>query len=460
MCSGYKLHMHQKVERYVIRKSNANWQACHRLCSLSRKLGNCAVYLLRHRYFDKEPVFTRQELDAELKRQYFNDYRAMPSAASAQRQGQVIAKQFKGFAKATSEYFKHPEKFRGKPQLPGYKRKYRVFYVGRNGYRIRNHQLMITGGEAVGFTPINVPCCANQEFNAKAPEAMAGDLRIIPMGNTFIVELTYRVKKEEKQTSESVSLNSNEALFCDLGIDNFATFVSTKPGIRPFLIKGKVLKSLNQNYNKQVSELRSKGHCEHIRIKGAKRYRQMHDLMHKASHLVIHFCLAHDLGHIVIGVNKDWKKGVHIGKRNNQNFVMLPHGRFVDMIRYKAEEYGIEVTVREESYTSQASAMDMDAIPNFDPKETKAKTVFSGKRIKRGLYRTKEGFLINADVNGAANIGRKELGDEWLKKLLELDGGVLVNTPTVVRNLHARADVRQLLEMGVRSYETVRVSAR
>lgn len=96
VCSGYKLHMHQKVERYVIRKSNANWQACHRLCSLSRKLGNCAVYLLRHRYFDKEPVFTRQELDAELKRQYFNDYRAMPSAASAQRQGQVIAKQFKG----------------------------------------------------------------------------------------------------------------------------------------------------------------------------------------------------------------------------------------------------------------------------------------------------------------------------------------------------------------------------
>ena len=139
---------------------------------------------------------------------------------------------------------------------------------------------------------------------------------------------------------------------------------------------------------------------------------------------------------------------------------MLPHCKFVDMIRYKAEEYGIEVTVREESYTSQASAMDMDAIPNFDPKETKAKPVFSGKRIKRGLYRTKEGLLINADINGAANIGRKELGDEWLKKLLELDGGVLVNTPTVVRNLHARADVRQLLEMGVRSYETVRVSAR
>ena len=176
--------------------------------------------------------------------------------------------------------------------------------------------------------------------------------------------------------------------------------------------------------------------------------------MHKASRLVINFCLAHDLGRIVIGVNKEWKQEVNISKRNNQNFVMLPHGKFVDMIRYKAGEYGIEVTVREESYTSKASAMDLDEIPDFDPKERKPKPVFSGKRIKRGLYRSKEGLLINADINGAANIGRKELGDEWLKTLLELDGGVLVDTPAVVRNLHARADVRQLLEMGVRSHET------
>ena len=454
MRTGRKLPMIQKVERHVIRKSDANWQACHKLCSLSRKLGNCAVYLLRHRHFEKQPVYSRKGLDDALKLHYVGDYRAMPSAASAQRQGQVIAKQFKGFAKATSEYYKHPDKFRGKPQLPGYKKKYRVFYVGRNGYQIRNHQLMITGGEAIGFSPMHVPCCENQQFNAKAQEAITGDLRIIPMGNTFIVVLTYRVKKEEEQALENVSLSSNEALLCDLGIDNFASFVSTKPGVKPFLIKGKVLKSINQKYNKQVAELRSKGHHEHIRIKGAKRYWQIHDLMHKSSRLVINFCLVHDLGRIVIGVNKDWKQAVNIGKRNNQNFVMLPHGKFVDMIRYKGREYGIEVTVREESYTSKASAMDLDEIPDFDPKERKPKPVFSGKRIKRGLYRSKEGLLINADINAAANIGRKELGDEWLKTLLELDGGVLVDTPAVVRNLHARADVRQLLEMGVRSHET------
>ena len=162
----------------------------------------------------------------------------------------------------------------------------------------------------------------------------------------------------------------------------------------------------------------------------------------------------------IIGTNKDWKQRVNLGKRNNQNFVMLPHSKFIEMIRYKAEEYGIEVTVREESYTSEASAMDFDENPDFDPKERKSTASFLGRRLKRGLYRSSKGHLINADINGAANIGRKELGDEWLKKLFELDRGVFVDTPAVVRNLHACAGVRQLLEVGARSHETAHVSAR
>jgi len=332
--------------------------------------------------------------------------------------------------------------------------------LGRNGYQIRDYQLTITGGKDIDFSPIRVVCCKHQEFNAKAEEAVTGDLRIIPMGNTFIVELTYRVGKDECKNSRSVALNPNEALCCDLGIDNFATFVSTKPGIRPFLVKGKILKSINQQYNKQVAELRSKKHYEHIRIKGVKRYWQLQDWMHKASRLAVNFCLAHDLGRIVIGTNRNWKQSVNLGKRNNQNFVMLPHAKFIEMVRYKAEEYGIQVTVREESYTSKASALDMDVIADFDPKQGKTKPVFSGKRIKRGLYRSSDGRLINADINGAANIGRKELGDEWLKKLLELDGGVFVDTPAIVRNLHACVGVRQLLEMGARSHEISHVSAR
>ena len=157
---------------------------------------------------------------------------------------------------------------------------------------------------------------------------------------------------------------------------------------------------------------------------------------------------------------KEWKQEVNIGKLNNQNFVMLPHGKFVEMIRYKAEDYGIDVTIREESYTSKASALDFDEMPTFDEKGSTPKPIFSGQRIKRGLYRSAKGLLINADINAATNIGRKELGDEWLKQLLELDGGVLVDTPAVVRNLHAGADSRQWLELGIRSQEIVHVSAR
>ena len=139
---------------------------------------------------------------------------------------------------------------------------------------------------------------------------------------------------------------------------------------------------------------------------------------------------------------------------------MLPHNKFIEMVRYKAEEFGIQVTVREESYTSKASSMDFDEIPDFDPKGRNPTTSFSGKRLKRGLYQSSKRHLLNADINGAANIGRKELGDEWLKKLLELDGGVFVDTPAVVRNLHECVGVRQLLKMEARSHETVHVSAR
>ncbi len=455
VCAVGKMHEFQRAERTVISRSHPNWKACHRLCSLSRKLGNCAAYILRHRVFDKLPVMTRKELDTALKEQYASDYRAMPSAASAQRQGQVVAKQFKSYAKALTEYANHPEKFKGKPQLPGYKRRYRSFYVGRNGYQISNGRLTITGAQDVGFEPMPVRCCKEQVFNAKAEDAVVGDVRIVPMGNSFIFELTYTVKQEDVQ--KNCPLDSRHALIGDLGVNNFAAFVSTKPGVRPVLIKGGVLKSLNQSYNKQTAELRAKKQYRHIRIKGFKRYRQVQDLLHKASRMVINYCLAHDLGTLIIGVNKYWKQEVSMGCKNNQNFVMLPHAVFVGMLKYKAQQYGIEVIEREESYTSRASSLDFDTVPDYGA--VSAQPVFSGKRIKRGLYEAADGRRLNADINGAINIGRKELGNEWLQKLLELDGGV-VDTPVVIRYLHERQSIGSLLEVGARSYETSRVSAR
>ena len=101
-----------------------------------------------------------------------------------------------------------------------------------------------------------------------------------------------------------------------------------------------------------------------------------------------------------------------MGRRNNQNFVSIPHARFIDMLTYKAALVGIQVEVREESYTSKASFLDLDSIPNYKPNDEE-QHVFSGKRIgkRNRLYRTKDGHTICADVNGAYNILRKSRPD-------------------------------------------------
>jgi putative transposase len=149
----------------------------------------------------------------------------------------------------------------------------------------------------------------------------------------------------------------------------------------------------------------------------------MNDHFHKVSRHVIGLCLKNDIGTIVIGYNKGWKDSINIGAVNNQKFVNIPHMKLVEQIQYKADEYGITVILREESYTSQASALDLDPVPTYDPK-SKGVHIFTGKRVKRGLYRTSTGQLVNADVNGALNILRKEIGNGFVQALAD-EGAVL-----------------------------------
>ena len=179
----------------------------------------------------------------------------------------------------------------------------------------------------------------------------------------------------------------------------------------------------------------------------------MEDCSHKASRLVIEYCLTYDIGTVIIGYNPQWKTECNMGKVNNQKFVAIPHARFIDKVKYKAQTYGIQVIVREESYTSKASALDFDAVPDYRADGESVKRKFSGNRVKRGLYRAADGTEINADINGALNIARKELGDEWLKKQLKANGGRM-NRPVSVR------DIGQTLKEGLRSLETASVRAR
>jgi putative transposase len=202
----------------------------------------------------------------------------------------------------------------------------------------------------------------------------------------------------------------------DIGMDNLAALTSNQPGFVPVLINGRPMKSTNQYYNKRKAELQSKlghpGRTARMERITNKRNRRIDHYMHTASRWIIDILVAHGIGTLVIGKNDGWKQEANMGKRTNQNFVPIPHARFISMLSYKAELVGIRVMLTEESYTSKASFLDRDEMPVYDPKQ-KEKPKFSGKRVKRGLYRASDGTLINADCNGSSNIIRKVAPDAF-----------------------------------------------
>ncbi|KHD08480.1 hypothetical protein PN36_16345 [Candidatus Thiomargarita nelsonii] len=138
----------------------------------------------------------------------------------------------------------------------------------------------------------------------------------------------------------------------------------------------------------------------------------MNDYIHKATSIVVKTCVEHGISSVVVGDVVKSLNQINLGKRTNQNFVNLALGQFVDKLNYKLGSHGIELVVTDESYTSKASFVDGDKMPKRYNKKAKQKRTFSGKRVKRGLYKSQDGTLVNADVNGAFNIMRKTDSEE------------------------------------------------
>ena len=184
---------------------------------------------------------------------------------------------------------------------------------------------------------------------------------------------------------------------------------------KSYIINGKPVKSINQYYNKKKSQLQSqlknRKTSNRIQKLTLKRNNKIKDYFHKATSYIVNQLASDSINTVIIGHNKDWKQDINIGKQNNQSFTSIPHSMFINMLKYKCRLKGITVICIEESYTSKASFLDNDYIPNIDAKNV----TFSGNRIKRGLYRSSKGELLNADVNGALNIIRKGLN--YLKEV-------------------------------------------
>ena len=344
---------------------------------------------------------------------------------------------FKSYFNALKKYREDPSKFTSKPKLPKYAKSDEVTFSSSN------QECKIIDGQ------LKLPKL-NTRLNLGSLK-ITDDMRLYriqikPYYDTYKVCITFEVTDKLNEDKEIEKLNKKNVLGIDLGVDNIVS-TSNNCGLSPFIVKGNEIKSRNQWYNKLLakytSQLRistsqnSKYTSKRIRKLNMYRNNYVNDKYNKIASYIVKYCIDNDIGTIVIGKNDQWKSEIDMQKKDNQNFVFISHSVLVNKIKMMAMNFGINVIEQEESYTSKASFLDNDDIPIYEKDKKDKKDIkivsykFSGKRIKRGLYKTKDGILINADVNGASNVIRKALGNKAFDDIQNFD--YLIKTVVAVK---------------------------
>ncbi len=398
----------------ILIKSDKDTQAIlEYLCSESNDLYNCAVYYARQIWFKTGKIVSGFDLTAEMKT---NRHFQAGYASSMQQTCINVGEAFKSFKQLLSKAKKG--ELEQKPKPPRYRKSGGLFTVTYPKRWLKLNEGMIRfplGNQVKAWFGINeffLPMPSNLDWQ------VIREIRILPRNGTFYAEFVYSMQ------AESYQIDSSKALGLDPGLNNWLTGVSTTGD--SFIVDGKELKALNQWYNKQTSTMKDgkpQGFWSRTLAQiTEKRNRQMRDAVNKAARIVIDYCLASGIGLIVFGWNKGQKNSANMGAKTNQKFVSVPTAKLKDRIGWMCEQYGIRFEETEESYTSKASFLDKDELPKYGEKPNEWKS--SGKRVKRGLFRTATFGYINADCNGAANILRKVKGKLGLD-LSRLTRGVL-----------------------------------
>jgi putative transposase len=331
-------------------------------------------------------------------------------AQTSQQVLKTLDKNWKSFFASVKEWKINRQKFKGRPRPPKYKQGDFNFLVFTNqNSKIENNLITLTMSkhfqdiflafkEPIEFT---IPRYKNKEFQKYQ------QIRILPKKRFYEIEIVYEEPIKESQ------LESSSYLSIDFGVNNLITAVENRNS-RPIIISGKIVKSINRQWNKRKARLYSikdkqrlmwTAQLDEITI---KRNSIMKDYLHKTSQYIVGYCLHRGIGNICLGELKEIKQNIRLGRRTNQNFVNIPIHTLKQMIAYKAELVGIKVHVIDEAYTSKCSSLDLELIQKH--------TQYIGKRIKRGLFKGSN-YLLNADINGALNILRKVVGDGFIRNL-------------------------------------------
>jgi len=399
----------QLVEKHIINKSHSLFSECNGLCFKSKNLYNYANYIVRNEFIN---TFKEKEQGVRTFANYLNynainrilidnkqfDMYQLPIKVSNQTL-MTLDRNWKSFFKSIKNYSKNKTKYNGKPALPKYLNKtygrfITIYEKGAISKKRLKHGI-------VALSKTNIEISSKKEN--------INMVRIVPHLDHYVIEVVYTVPDKPKLE------NNNRYISLDLGVNNLATITSNVKDINPIIINGKPLKSINQFYNKKIAEYKTvleirnkKKTSKKLRKVTNKRNRKVDNYLHKASKLIIDFVKEKEINTVIIGKNDGWKQDSNMRKDTNQNFVNIPHSRFINMVVYKCEKEGINIILQEESYTSKASFLNLDKIPVYE--KIKTEPEFSGYRKYRGLYKIKkENTYINADVNGSYNILRKAI---------------------------------------------------
>ena len=378
------------TEKELIYSTDERFDLIKELCHLSKDLYNTSLYDVRQYYFEtklyrswksQRPIFTKSNNP---------DYYALQSHLAGEVFKQV-GEQFIGFFNNKSNK---------KKRIPKYKAK--------NGYNVISFP-KITISKQIEFDEykqLYTYTLCKRSYNLKIQSTKSN----VKMVKFVYDEVNDLIKCFKIYEIEQPKLKKDNSRYfsIDPGLNNIVS-IYNNIGIRPLLYNGRPIKSINQHYNKTNAKLKSELPTN---IKSSKRLKQLSfrrnnkiDFeMHKISTHIINEAVKNNISKIFIGNNIGWKNEINIWRRNNQNFVNVSHTKLFHQLLYKGLLKGIEVIFTEESYTSKASFFDKDELPRYGELD---KQQFSGKRIKRSLYRDSKGNIWNADLNGAANIMRK-----------------------------------------------------
>ena len=374
----------QRCEQHIIKLNTDFGRFIDDYCFKSKNLYNYANYIIRQEFITNNNWIRYNKLFEMVKDS--EPYKEIGSN-TGQATLRMLDKAWKAFFVSIKDWKKNPSKYLGMPKMPRYKPK-----DGRYTLALDSNKVKLKDGYVYfawnPFKPFN------NRFKTKVRDRII-QCRFIPKGNHYVMEIVYEI-----DTVDCLDF-SERIISIDVGVENFVSVVNNF-GEQPFVVKGGVIKSINQYYNKKKSEMQS----ELKKVNGNdwskglqkltdKRYEKIKNYMHCVSKYIIDYCVLYDVDTLVIGHNNGWTQNT----KNMQNFTYIPYELFFKILKYKCENKGIKYNVIEESYTSGTSFLDSE-IPC---KENYNKD----RRIQRGLFISNNNIKINADINAAYQIMKK-----------------------------------------------------